>query len=178
MSTIEDTTQTIKEQLLKAAATLFADKGYYKTTTADIAAAVGVTQPYIFHFFKSKEKLYLAVLDKAFKQIISTFSTVENSPDKLKISMGEAFEHLLSIQRTEILLLMMAFSIPEPAIRDCTRRQFDTAYEQVKNRFEQADFPDADEQARAFIGQGLTIALAETLNLPKLLPWYEHDDSI
>lgn len=176
MSTIEETAQTRKEQLLKAAATLFSEKGYYKTTTADIAATVGVTQPYIFHFFKSKEELYLAVLDKAFKQIMETFTTVEESQEELKNSMGEAFAHLLSIHRNEILLVMMAFSIPEPAIRDCAQQQFASVYEQVKNRFEQASFPDADEQARAFIGQGLTIALAETLNLPKLLPWYGHDD--
>lgn len=40
-----------KEQIIDKAVGLFAELGYYKTTTAMVAKAVGVTQPYVFHFF-------------------------------------------------------------------------------------------------------------------------------
>jgi AcrR family transcriptional regulator len=162
-----------KQQILEAAAALFADSGYYKTTTADVARAVGVTQPYVFHFFKTKEKLYMAVLEQASQRILHAFSTVEAAPEELPETMGKAFAELLTSHRNEILLVMMSFATPEPSIREYTRREFDNVYERVKMRFEEAGLPDAAHMASNFIGQGMLIALAETVNLPKLLPWSE-----
>lgn len=171
MATQDDSSKNRKQQLLEAAASLFAEKGYYKTTTADIAKVIGVTQPYIFHFFKSKEELYLAVLDHAFQQIYHAFSSVEAPATQLVETMGRAFVELLANHRNEILLVMTSFTVPEPAIRDYAKEKFDAIFERVKNRFEEAEIPDASHQASIFIGQGLTITLSESLNLPKLVPW-------
>ncbi|MFS0724187.1 TetR/AcrR family transcriptional regulator [Paenibacillus sp. 1P07SE] len=167
--------QNRKQQLLSAAAQLFSEFGYYKTTTAHVARAVGVTQPYIFHFFKSKEALYLAILDQAAQRIRHAFSRVDAPPEILKIEMGNTFEKLLESDRNEILLTMMAYTIPEPSIREMARGFFDQIYEDVKSKLEQAGIPNADFEASQFVGQGLTIAVSETLNLPKLLPWSDHN---
>jgi len=169
MSPKEEAALNRKEQLLEAAAALFAENGYYKTTTADVAREVGVTQPYVFHFFKSKEALYLAVLEQASQRIHHAFSTVEARPEELADAMGMAFFHLLGSHRNEILLVMMSFSTPEPAVREYVRQEFDRVYERVKSRFENAGLPNAGERASEFIGQGMLCALSETLNLPKLL---------
>jgi AcrR family transcriptional regulator len=171
MAPKEEASQNRKQQILEAAAALFAQSGYYKTTTADVARAVGVTQPYVFHFFKSKEQLYLAVLQQASQRILHTFSTTEAPPEQLPWAMGSAFANLLRSHRNEILLVMMAFTTPEESIREHCRREFDTVYERVKSRFEAAGIKNAGIEASDFIGRGLTIALAETLNLPKLISW-------
>jgi AcrR family transcriptional regulator len=175
--TPKDDAQNRKQQILEAAAALFAESGYYKTTTADVARSVGVTQPYVFHFFKSKEQLYLAVLEQASQRILHTFSTVEAPPERLVEAMGKAFADLLASHRNEILLVMMSFATPEPAVREHTRREFDHVYERIKQRFEAAGIPNAGYMAANFIGQGLSIALAETVGLQKLLPWYGDDGS-
>jgi AcrR family transcriptional regulator len=172
MSSKEQAPQNRKQQILAAAAALFAEFGYYKTTTAEVARTVGVTQPYVFHFFKSKEELYLAVLKQASQRILQAFTTASAPPELLQEAMGIAFADLLTSHRNEILLVMMAFATPEPAVREYTRREFDIVYERIKERFEEAGIADPSNKASAFIGQGLTIALAETVNLPKLLPWY------
>lgn len=172
MSPQQEESKNRKDQILEAAAGLFAESGYYKTTTADVARAVGVTQPYVFHFFKSKEQLYLAVLEQASARILHAFSTAEAPPDQLPEAMGRAFAELLATHRNEILLVMMSFATPEKAVREHCQKEFEAVYERVKSRFEQAGIPDADSRAREFIGQGLIISLAETLNLPKLLPWH------
>lgn len=177
MSSNDETNKSRKQQILEAAAALFAENSYYKTTTADIANKVGVTQPYVFHFFKSKEELYLAVLEEAFQQISQTFSTVEAPPEMLVETMGKAFLQLLAEHRYEILLVMTSFAIPEPAIRHYAQEKFEIIYERVKSRFAQAGFPDASHQASAFVGQGLTITLAEILHLPKILPWCDNSTS-
>ena len=162
-----------KRQILQAAAALFAEFGYYKTTTAHVARAVGVTQPYIFHFFRSKEELYLAVLKQAGERILQAFEVAEAPPQRLPEAMGQAFTDLLADYRNEILLVMTAFTIPEEAIRDYVRREFELIFDRVKDRFERAGLPNAAAMASTFIGQGLILSMSEALQMPKLCPWNE-----
>lgn len=175
MSPKDDASLNRKEQILDAAAALFAENGYYKTTTAEVARSVGVTQPYVFHFFKSKESLYLAVLERASQRILHAFANVEAPPELLQETMGKAFVDLLFSYRDEILLVMMAYTTPEPAVRERTRNEFGMIYERVANRFEQAGFEDPGDKASAFIAHGLMIAMSETLNLPHICRWREKD---
>ncbi|HEX9890403.1 MAG TPA: TetR/AcrR family transcriptional regulator [Nitriliruptorales bacterium] len=47
-----------RDEILLAAGRLFAEHGYERTTTGDIAEEVGLTQPAIFYHFDSKEQLF------------------------------------------------------------------------------------------------------------------------
>ena len=51
-----------KGKLLQAAAKLFREKGYEKTTTRDLASAVGILSGSIFHHFKNKEAILYEVM--------------------------------------------------------------------------------------------------------------------
>ncbi|TAK68627.1 MAG: TetR/AcrR family transcriptional regulator [Actinomycetota bacterium] len=51
-----------RQTLLAAARTMFAERGYDRTTTRDIAASAGVDATLITRYFGSKAKLYLAAL--------------------------------------------------------------------------------------------------------------------
>ncbi|MFC5648183.1 TetR/AcrR family transcriptional regulator [Paenibacillus solisilvae] len=160
MTPKDDASLNRKEQILDAAASLFAQSGYYKTTTADVARAVGVTQPYVFHFFKSKESLYLAVLERAYRRILHAFDAVNAPPERLQETMGKAFVDLLISHRDEILLVMMCYTTPETAVRDYTRREFEAIFERVKTRFEQTA-ACVQSTKRIFIG----IALPNDINV-------------
>lgn len=175
MSPKEEEALSRKQQILDAAAALFAELGYYKTTTADVARAVGVTQPYVFHFFKTKEALYLAVLEQASQRIQHAFATVQAPPHELPEAMGHAFIDLLISHRNEIMLVMMAYATPEPAVKEYTRNEFDAVYERVKSRFAEAGIQEPGRRASEFISQGLIISMSEALNLPKLCPWQENE---
>jgi AcrR family transcriptional regulator len=48
--------------VLRAAATLFGERGYAGTRLDDVAAAAGVTKPIVYRHFESKKALYLALL--------------------------------------------------------------------------------------------------------------------
>lgn len=54
-------------RLLSAAAHLFRDKGFDRTTVRDIAAAVGIQSGSIFHHFKSKEDILFAVMEEVIR---------------------------------------------------------------------------------------------------------------
>ncbi|MCD9023544.1 TetR/AcrR family transcriptional regulator [Cohnella silvisoli] len=176
MSPKEEVAASRKEQIMHSAAALFASQGFYKTTTAHVAEAVGVTQPYVFHFFKTKEQLYLAVLDRAYQRMLNAFVSVEAPPEQLSNQMGEAFNDLLQTHRNEILLLMQCFTTPEPGVREFSKEKFSLIYERVKERFEKAGVPNASREASVFISCGLIITLSEVLEMPKLSPWCDDLD--
>lgn len=171
MTPRDDNPSNRRQQIIDAAITLFSTQGFYKTTTAHVAKAVGVTQPYVFHFFKSKEELYLAVLEQAASRIRTVFATVEAPPDRLLETMGHGFLELVQTNRDEMLLVMQSYTTPEPVIRERVRANFRQVYETVFARFEQAGFPNPGFHASMFFGTGLVITMSEVLDVPELNPW-------
>lgn len=56
------TEEGTKERILREASKLFARKGYTGTSTREIAAAVGVRQPSLFHHFATKREILETLL--------------------------------------------------------------------------------------------------------------------
>jgi len=175
MSPKEEVAANRKDQIMNSAAALFASQGFYKTTTALVAEDVGVTQPYVFHFFKTKEQLYLAVLERAYDRLSRAFAAVQAPPDELVRKMGQAFNELLGGYRDEMLLLMQCFATPEAGVREFAKTTFSRIYDAVKTRFEEAGIPQAGWEASAFISCGLIVTLTEVLEMPKLSPWCDSE---
>jgi AcrR family transcriptional regulator len=62
-----------REALLQAAGTLFAERGFDRTTVRDIAKLAGVNQALLFRYFGSKEAVFEEVMAKGgFEQVAST----------------------------------------------------------------------------------------------------------
>ncbi|MFF2021307.1 TetR/AcrR family transcriptional regulator [Streptomyces sp. NPDC058171] len=53
-----------RKALLDAAAVCFAERGYEATRTADICAAVGMSSGNLFHYFRSKHEVLLALVER------------------------------------------------------------------------------------------------------------------
>jgi len=64
MSRAESTSETI----LTVAATLFSRKGFHGTSTREIAEAVGIRQPSLFHHFASKTEMARALFEYDFRR--------------------------------------------------------------------------------------------------------------
>ena len=58
--------------ILEAATTLFAADGFHATSTRKIAAAAGVSEGTVFHYFNTKNALLLAILDGFYEGLIET----------------------------------------------------------------------------------------------------------
>lgn len=53
-----------REQILNAASKVFAEKGYQRATTFDIAAEAEISEGLIYSYFESKDHILLAILEK------------------------------------------------------------------------------------------------------------------
>nr|WP_263323530.1 TetR/AcrR family transcriptional regulator [Neobacillus sp. Marseille-Q6967] len=157
-----------KEIIIEKAVGVFAERGYYKATTAMVAKEAGVTQPYVFHFFSNKEELFKAVIDRAFGRIYETFAEVKAPADQLIETMGHAFEKIIETHRAEVLMVMQAHVISDEGIREHVRDLFKTMFDSLTMKFESAGIPNAKSTAAHFIGTGLLITVAEVLDLPQL----------
>ncbi len=56
----------VREEILRAATRMFAERGYDGTSIQSIAEAVGIRKPSLLYHFSSKEDLRQAVLDEVF----------------------------------------------------------------------------------------------------------------
>ena len=74
----EELRQTRREQILEAARQVFAGQGFHNTRMSDIAQATSVSQGTLYHYFRSKDELFLAVFNAWNEQIKSV---VEQLPD-------------------------------------------------------------------------------------------------
>ena len=82
-----------REEILRAAASTFGQKGYKTGSLADVAEQVGMTHAGVLHHFKSKEQLLTAVLDFRDAEQVAELEG-KHIPDGL-----ELFRHLLLTAR-------------------------------------------------------------------------------
>jgi len=66
---------TRKEAILQAATVLFSQKGYKETSTVEISEVTRVAEGTIYYHFTSKEKPFLAVLERTREMIIEEFES-------------------------------------------------------------------------------------------------------
>jgi TetR/AcrR family transcriptional regulator len=80
--------------LLDSACTVFSQGSYRGTTTAELAAAAGVSEPILYRHFRSKRHLYLACLKECWAQIRSAWDeavAAEPDPGLWIAAMGRTF---------------------------------------------------------------------------------------
>lgn len=76
-----------REELLKTAFQLFAERGYRGTSVRDIARAVGVNEGLLYHYFDNKAELFAAVLAR--------YAPFEAGSDVLESSEGHPVRAVL-----------------------------------------------------------------------------------
>lgn len=73
-----------QEEILDAAASLFATHGYSETDTQVLADTLGVGKGTLYRYFPSKEDLFLAAVDRVIRRLVETIEAgVANVADPL-----------------------------------------------------------------------------------------------
>lgn len=71
--------ETSKKKIMDTAFELFAERGYYQTSIAEVAAKAQVSKGLIYNYFESKEALLLALVQKSFDKIVDYFPYLSES---------------------------------------------------------------------------------------------------
>lgn len=152
------TAEERREAVLEAALPIFSEKGYHGTPTAEVAKAAGISHAYLFRLYPTKRDLFLAVCDRVFTRLRTTFSDAAAAA-RARGEEGADILHALGMAYVELLddpsfllgfLNAQAASASEPAVRDAVRRCFATLYEQARR--ETGVSPD---EIRGFMAEGM-----------------------
>jgi AcrR family transcriptional regulator len=90
-----------RETVLRTAISAFANRGYYGTTTIDVAKQAGISQAYVYRLFPDKESLFAAVVEHCFAQIREAFAegaaaAKGTSAEAVLDAIGDAYAHLIA----------------------------------------------------------------------------------
>lgn len=93
-----------KEKITSTAYKLFCEKGYYKTTSIEIAKTAGVSIGCFYSYFKDKDSVFYEILNmynESFLQVVTEMSTLleEYNEDKKKW-LFSLFDKLIDIHTT------------------------------------------------------------------------------
>jgi len=78
----ESRAQDSRDEILKAATELFAGRGFHETSMAEVARAARVSKALIFWHFKSKEDLFVAVLQRLLQPYVIDFAEEAGALDE------------------------------------------------------------------------------------------------
>ena len=132
-----------KETILHVATKLFSEKGYRNTAVAELARLTDVAEGTIFYHFKTKEGLFLAILEDIRQTLISEFErffkekTFESGLEMLEDSI---FFYLYLVgTKEELFLILHRYDAYELAqVNPVFRKNFSAIYNFILDTFERA----------------------------------------
>jgi AcrR family transcriptional regulator len=136
------------EDILRAAAQLFAERGFLGTSTGQIAAAAGLRQPAIFHWFKSKETILETLFSRGWDRSLVYFESISKAelPGAVKLCMCLMYDaRFLAGADPHIQVMIVPPELRQPRFKKLLlKRQRLIAYleEFIRQAIQEGDFRD------------------------------------
>ncbi|MEV4353313.1 TetR/AcrR family transcriptional regulator [Nonomuraea sp. NPDC049625] len=159
--------------IMAAAIDCFAQKGFYGTTTHEIAERVGISQPYLYRLYPNKEALFAAAVDHVSVVMNETLVAHSSAPGgagpapEAALDAARGAYAALVADRTILRFLMHAnCAAGEPlvgqAVRRCYAKQVDTVRQLLGD----------DDAVRHWFGAGMLDNVVAVLGLADIdEPW-------
>jgi AcrR family transcriptional regulator len=130
MSVKEHIKEYKRELIMDAAAKLFYEKGFQKTTIDDIGSSLGVTKPFIYTYFENKysilEQLFDAVYGDLYTDVMKVLNSREGSPTaRLRQFVMVYVEKNIQRQKFTAIMLEEEKNLSAKKIADIRRKQRD-----------------------------------------------------
>ncbi len=110
-----------RDDILRAAAQIFQEKGYHAASMQDIAEAVELKKGSLYHHVTSKQEILLALLDEALDLIIERLQAVEAkdlSPNQKLRQAMQAYLSFLAENRSLSSVLILEHKSLQPEFID------------------------------------------------------------
>lgn len=128
-----------REQILSKALMLYAKKGLSATKITDISSASGISQGLIYHYYRSKEEIFVELIRRAFARLNEACHWLENQSLSAKEKIEFAIKEMLSLMeenedaaRYHLLIAQATASeaIPDAA-KDIIKKENKIPYEVI-----------------------------------------------
>ncbi|MFF3868967.1 TetR/AcrR family transcriptional regulator [Micromonospora sp. NPDC001898] len=167
------TAEERREDVLSTAIGAFAARGYFGTTTVEVAKRAGISQAYLYRLFPDKESLFAAVTERCFEQFRESLSegaagAPGSSPEAVLSAMAGAYTLLIRDQ--DLLLVQLhaqcaAVSVPE--IRRAVQRGYARLVEYTRSVS-----GGSEAQVREFFAKGAMCSVVVTMGAEQVdAPW-------
>jgi AcrR family transcriptional regulator len=121
------TAEERREEVLGAAMKVMGARGLYGTPTLEVARAAGISQAYLFRLFPTKLGLFLAVVERSFRQVRDSLEGAGRAAaagEPALTAMAAAYNALLEDPGVLLVQLQAQAAAGEPEVRDALRRGF------------------------------------------------------
>ncbi|MFF8929841.1 TetR/AcrR family transcriptional regulator [Streptomyces longwoodensis] len=167
------TAEERRETVLRTAIGAFAARGYWGTTTTEVAKAAGISQAYVYRLFPNKELLFTAVVEYCFVQVRAALERAAaeatgSSPEIVLDAMGEAYARLIS--DNDLMLIQLhaqAAAVSERAVREAVRQGYARLVEYVRGASS-----GTEQQVQEFFARGMLCHLIVSMGAEAVdTPW-------
>ena len=167
------TAEERRETVLRTAIGAFAARGYWGTTTTEVAKAAGISQAYVYRLFPSKELLFTAVVEHCFVQVRASLERAAaeakgSSAEVVLDAMGDSYARLIS--DNDLMLIQLhaqAAAVSEPAVREAVRQGYARLVEYVRGAS-----GGTEEQVQGFFATGMLCHLIVSIGADEVdAPW-------
>ena len=162
-----------RQAIVAAAIDCFAQKGFYGTTTHEIADWVGISQPYLYRLYPNKQALFAAAVDHV--SVVMTETLLAHSPASGGARPGseaaldaarDGYAALVADSAILRFLMHANCAVGEPlvaeAVRRCYAKQVDTVRQMLGD----------DDAVRRWFGAGMLDNVVAVLGLADVdEPW-------
>ena len=158
-----------RRAIVAAAIDCFAQKGFYGTTTHEIAEWVGISQPYLYRLYPNKEALFAAAVDHV--SVVMTETLLAHSPasDGVEAAADAARDAYAALVANRAILRFLMHAncatgepLVERAVRRCYAKQVDTVRQLLGD----------DDAVRHWFGAGMLDNVVTVLGLTDIdEPW-------
>jgi AcrR family transcriptional regulator len=173
--------QERREAIVQTAIKLFSDKGFRGTTTRELAAAVGVSEPVLYQHFATKRDLYTAIIESraaSMQEITTGLESLLARDDDRAFFMHIANGIMDWYEQDPVYARLLIFSalerheLAQLFFEAHSRCGIELITKYMKRRIEQGRFRDIDPAliGHAFIGMAGNYAMDRTVFQHMSLP--------
>ena len=113
--------------VISAALSVFGQNGYKKASTADVAAAAGISKAMIFHYFGSKKDMYLYLCEYCYNEMQKTLKDSAKAGDDFFDRVRYATEAKIALLKANTYMLVFLtsmYSESDPEVSDDLQRYY------------------------------------------------------
>jgi AcrR family transcriptional regulator len=161
-----------RQHVVEAAVECFAHKGFYGTSTTEIAKLADISQPYLYRLFANKETLFAAAVDHVgglLSQALVAASEARSHERTVSTPQAllSAYGKLIGDRNVLRFLMQASCATEEPVIREAVRACYAGQVMLVHGLL------DGDDDAvRQWFGAGMLENIVTTLSLTDIAePW-------